>query len=246
MISPIRLDVFSDYLCPWCYNAAIRLADIEHAYGDRVELHWRAFPLIPDHRPGRLSTEQTRASRQKVGAQEPRAPFVLPDLGTELPASSLPALTAAKAAEGQGRVAGTAFHHGLFAAQFRDNLDIGRADVLWRLAEACGLDMLRFQKDCDGGEPHRAVLHDYAEGVAWFGVSALPTVVFNEKVSLVGAVPIEQYRLLIDWMLAGEPGGLIPLDFSDSATRGAGQSPVGEEPARGVDVRSAAGSERQR
>ena len=36
----------------------------------------------------------------------------------------------------------------------------------------------------------------------------------------------EHYRLLLDWMLAGEHGGLIPLDFGDAAT-GAGQSPVG-------------------
>jgi predicted DsbA family dithiol-disulfide isomerase len=224
---PIRLDVFSDYLCPWCYNAAVRLSDVEHVYGSQVDVHWRAFPLIPDDRPGRLSTEQTRDSRRKVGAEEPRAQFIVPTLGTELPASSLPALTAAKAAQRQGREAGATFHDRLFAAHFRDNLDIGRTDVLWRLAEACGLDMARFRQDCESGEPHRAVLNDYAEAVAWFGVSALPTVVFNEKVSLVGAVPVEQYRLLIDWMLAGEPGGLIPLDFSDGVTSAPGQSPVG-------------------
>ena len=41
--------------------------------------------------------------------------------------------------------------------------------------------------------------------------------VFNEKVSLVGAVPVEQYRLLIDWMLAGEPGGLLPIPADDAA-----------------------------
>ncbi|MGH7332724.1 MAG: DsbA family oxidoreductase [Candidatus Rokuibacteriota bacterium] len=245
MTGPIRLDVFSDYLCPWCYNAAVRLADVQQAYGDRVKLHWHAFPLIPDQRPGRLSTEATRASRQKIGAEEPRALFVPPGVGTELPASSLPALTAAKAAEGQGPDAGAAFHLSLFRAHFRDNLDIGRPDVLWRLGEACGLDMARFQRDCAGGEPHRAVLHDYAEAVAWFGVSALPTVVFNERVSLVGAVPLEQYGLIIDWMLAGKPGGLIPLDFSDLATRAAGQSPVGEEPAWSVDVRTARESEHQ-
>jgi hypothetical protein len=50
---------------------------------------------------------------------------------------------------------------------------------------------------------------------------------FGEKVSLVGAVPVAQYRLLIDWMLTGQPGGLIPLDFSDPATSAAGQSPTG-------------------
>jgi predicted DsbA family dithiol-disulfide isomerase len=223
----IRLDVFSDYLCPWCYNAALRLSDIEEAYGAQVEVHWRAFPLIPDERPGRLSSEQTRAGRQKVGAQEPRAQFAPPSPGTPLPASSLPALTAAKAAERQGREAAAAFHRAVFAAHFGANLDIGRADVLWRLAEGAGLDIARFRADCAGGEPHRAVLHDYAEAVAWFGVSALPTVIFNEKVSLVGAVPVEQYRLLIDWFLAGEPGGVIPLDFAGAGAGEAGQSPAG-------------------
>jgi hypothetical protein len=55
-------------------------------------------------------------------------------------------------------------------------------------------------------------------------VSGLPTVVLNEKLSLVGAVPTDRYRLLIDWILAGEPGGVIPL--SPEAAISAGQSPV--------------------
>jgi predicted DsbA family dithiol-disulfide isomerase len=206
----------------------VRLSDIQQVYGAQVSVHWRAFPLIPDSRPGRRSTDHTRESRQRAGADEPRAHFVSPRLDIELPASSIPALTAAKAAERQGGEAFTAFHHAVFSAHFRDNLDISRADVLWRVAQASGLDMARFEQDCAGGEPHRAVLDDYAEAVAWFGVSALPTVVFDEKVSLVGAVPLERYRLLIDWLLSGEPGGLIPLDFSDQASTGAGQSAIGQ------------------
>jgi len=51
--------------------------------------------------------------------------------------------------------------------------------------------MTRFEQDCTAGEAYQAALHDYAEGVAWFGASAVPTVIFNEKVSLVGAVPEE-------------------------------------------------------
>jgi predicted DsbA family dithiol-disulfide isomerase len=200
----------------------VRLGDIERAYGDRVRIRWRAFPLIPDERPGRVSTPQTVESRRRAGAEEPRAPFAPPAPGTPLPASSLPALTAAKAVEAQGAARFAAFHQAVLAAHFRDHLDIGRPDVLWRLAEASGVDMERFQRECAGGGPHRAVMEDYAEAAAWFGVSALPTVIFDEKVSLVGAVPGERYRLLIDWMLAGEPGGLIPLDF----TAPAGQSTV--------------------
>jgi predicted DsbA family dithiol-disulfide isomerase len=86
--------------------------------------------------------------------------------------------------------------------------------VLRRVARECGLDLARFQRDYTSGEAYQAVLHDYAEGAAWFGVSALPTVVFNEKVSLVGAVPEERYRLLLHWTLAGEPGELVPIDLS--------------------------------
>ena len=65
---------------------------------------------------------------------------------------------------------------------------------------------------------------DCAEGAAWFGVSGLPTVILEEKLSLVGAVPAERYRLLIDWILAGEPGGVIPL--AADAAGAAGRSPV--------------------
>ena len=205
----------------------MRLHDIQQTYGAQVQIAWRAFPLLPEHRPGRRSTEHTRDSRQRAGAEEARAQFVLPELETELPASSIPALTAAKCAEQQGGAAFAAFHHGLFVAHFHDNLDISRPDVLWRLAQASGLDMTRFQHDYTSGESYQAVLHDYAEAVAWFGVSALPTVIFNEKVSLVGAVPATQYRLLLDWILAGAPGGLIPLDFSAPPTSIAGRSPVG-------------------
>ena len=205
----------------------MRLSDIEQEYRDRVRVHWRTFPLIPDHRPGRRCTRATQESRLRAGAEEPRALFVSPALESELPASSLPALTAVKCAERQSGSLFERFHQRLFAAHFHDNLDIGRQDVLWNLARECELDMALFEHDYASGEAYQATLHDYAEGAAWFGVSALPTVIFNEKVSLVGAVPVERYRELLDWILAGEPGGLIPLDRSSTETAAPGQSAVG-------------------
>jgi predicted DsbA family dithiol-disulfide isomerase len=206
----------------------VRLSEVEQGYRGHVEVHWRAFPLIAVNRPGRRASDQTRESRRRAQADEPRAVFELPAEGTELPASSVPALTAAKAAERQGAGAFDAFHHRLFAAHFRDNLDISRADVLGDVAGAAGLDLDRFRDECASGDAYRAVLHDYAEAVAWFGVSALPTAIFNEKISLVGAVPVDRYRLLIEWMLAGEPGGVIPLDFGDPAPTATGRSAAGQ------------------
>ena len=202
----------------------MRLRDIQQAYGDRVRVHWRTFPLIPGEQPDRRVTQKTRDGRQRVGAEEPRACFVPPPIDAPLPASSIPALTAAKCAERQGADAFERFHARLFTAHFRDNLDIGRPDVLRSLAHETALDLARFDADY-AGEAYEAVLHDCAEGAAWFGVSGLPTVILNEKLSLVGAVPTERYRLLIDWILAGEPGGVIPLPPATASTA-AGQSPV--------------------
>ena len=202
----------------------MRLCDIQQAYGDRVRVHWRAFPLIPGEQPDRHVTQKTRDGRQRVGAEEPRACFVPPEIDAPLPSSSIPALTAAKCAERQGEGAFARFHERLFTAHFRDNLDIGRPDVLRTLARESALDLARFETDF-AGEAYEAVLRDCAEGAAWFGVSGLPTVILNEKLSLVGAVPAERYRLLIDWILAGEPGGVIPLT-ADTASAAAGQSRV--------------------
>jgi predicted DsbA family dithiol-disulfide isomerase len=201
----------------------VRLGEIEDAYGERVRVHWRAFPLIPGEQPDRRVTQKTREGWQRIGAEEPGARFVPPALDAPLPASSIPALTAAKCAERQG--AFPAFHARLFTALFRDGLDIGRPAVLRTLAREGGLDVARFEADF-AGEAYEAVLRDCAEGAAWFGVSGLPTVVLNEKLSVVGAVPSERYRLLIDWILAGEPGGVIPLAAEVSGPTAGGHSPV--------------------
>jgi len=168
----------------------VRLRDIRQAYGERVRVHWRAFPLIPGEQPDRRVTQKTRDGWQRVGAEEPGACFVPPALDAPLPSSSIPALTAAKSAERQGDDAFERFHDRLFTALFRDTLDIGRPDVLRRLARETALDLARFEADY-AGEAYEAVLRDCAEGAAWFGVSGLPTVILDEKLSLVGAVPAE-------------------------------------------------------
>jgi predicted DsbA family dithiol-disulfide isomerase len=201
----------------------VRLREIRQAYGDRVHIHWRTFPLIPNEQPDRRVTQKTRDGRHKVGTDEPRARFAPPELDAPLPSSSMPALTAAKCAELQGAACFERFHDRLFTAHFGDNLDISRHDVLWTIAQESALDMQRFKTDF-AGAAYQAVLHDCAEGAAWFGVSGLPTVILDEKLSLVGAVPTERYRLLIDWILAGEPGGVIPI--APDAVSSSGQSTI--------------------
>lgn len=44
----MRIDIWSDVVCPWCYLGSRRLADALDQVGrDGVEVHWRAFQLDP-------------------------------------------------------------------------------------------------------------------------------------------------------------------------------------------------------
>ena len=52
-MSPVNLIVYSDYLCPWCYNAAVRLRRLEGELGADLHLEWRSFLLRPRPDPGR-------------------------------------------------------------------------------------------------------------------------------------------------------------------------------------------------
>ncbi|SFU85905.1 DsbA family oxidoreductase [Halomonas korlensis] len=47
----ITLDVFSDYVCPFCYLELPELDAVLERFGDVVNLRWRAFELRPDPAP---------------------------------------------------------------------------------------------------------------------------------------------------------------------------------------------------
>ena len=47
----VRLDVWSDYLCPFCYLEEPVLTRMREEFGDRLTVHWRAFELRPEPVP---------------------------------------------------------------------------------------------------------------------------------------------------------------------------------------------------
>ena|SRR5262245_4838163 len=46
--------------------------------------------------------------------------------------------------------------------------------------------MARFERDYAGGDAYQSALTDYAEGTAWFGVSAIPAVIFMRTALTLG------------------------------------------------------------
>ena len=206
----VRFIVWSDYLCPWCYNASRRLRRLEQEYRGQIELVWRSYLLRPN------PTARTPERREKfvaytrgwerVGADPDAAEF-RPWAGSEGPPThSVPAHVVAKAAQAVGPDAFQAMHERLLRAYFFESRDISDRDVLSELWSDAGLP--------DGGFPQLAdpafvdqVLDEYNHAFET-GVTGVPAVQLegNDAV-IVGAHPEGLYRTWIDRTLARRSAG---------------------------------------
>lgn len=120
--------------------------------------------------------------------------------------ASLPVLAAVKAAEQQGGALAhqTYFEHAQEAHLIQCR-NVADRDVLLDLAQDLALDLGQFERDLDSGECERAALAE-GEAARTRGIESTPTVVFDDRWALPGAVPVENYlALLKDLVLGKDP-----------------------------------------
>jgi predicted DsbA family dithiol-disulfide isomerase len=185
--------VYSDFLCPWCYNAYTKLEAVRAELPFRVELQWRSFLLRPVARPGR-DLEKFRAyteSWRRVAADEPRASFRV-WAGTEAPPShSLPAHLVAKAAEALGADAATSMRERLFRAYFTESRDISSETTLRKLWRDLALPERAFEERERWTD---RVESDHREAVDC-GATGVPAVrLATQEFVVMGAQPEAVYR----------------------------------------------------
>jgi len=204
----VQLIAWSDYLCPWCYNATVRLRRLEDDFGDDLALEWRTFLLRPYPDPKR-TLEQFRAY---TGSWT--RPASEPDAGTFRvwasddgpPSHSVPPHLVAKAAAAFGREAFRAMHERLLHAYFAENRDITRAETLLALWREVGLADEAFAR---AGEDDtlREVVEQHNDAVRR-EVTGVPAVMMvGNDTPIVGAMPYESYRGWVERSLRGEALG---------------------------------------
>jgi len=201
----VRLFVWSDYLCPWCYNATVRLRRLEEELGDRVALEWRTYLLRPHPDPNR-TMEKFRAytsSWMRPAAEPESGTFRVWATDEGPPSHSVPPHLVAKAAALLGPRAFHAVHDRLLRAYFAENRDITRAETLLELWREVGLPDGGFER---AGDPAilREAVDQHNEAIAR-DVNGVPAVVMEgNDVPIVGAMPYETYRRWVLRRLAGE------------------------------------------
>jgi predicted DsbA family dithiol-disulfide isomerase len=197
MTEPREIEVFSDYVCPWCYLGSARVARLQKEHGVRVKfVH---FPLHPETPPEGKSLEALFAGRgydiPKMQAQM-RARMAaegLPYGDRKMTFNSRLAQELASWAVSQP--GGEAIHDALFRAYFVDGKNIGDPDVLVELAKSVGLSADEARKVIDT-RSHKAAVDADWEKSRQYGVTGVPTYVVGDR-GVVGAQPYEALEELV-------------------------------------------------
>lgn len=197
---PVRMDVFSDVACPWCFVGMRNLQAARDAWaGPPPEIHWRAFQLQPDHPPrgvpfrelietkfgGQERYDQMTAHLISVGA-EAGIPFALDRIAV----SPNTRLAHGVIAGARGTGAEEAVVDALFTGYFCEGVDITDPEAVVALLERhVAIDgAAALVADAVAGRYDAQVDADLAIG-AEIGVQAVPVFVADGVRGIVGAQP---------------------------------------------------------
>lgn len=204
---PIVFEVWSDFLCPWCYVAAVRLNKLESDYDGKIELVWRSYLLQPVARPKPIDRFIAYTQRWVApggpGDSEPQCgfrPWLVAD--DPPPSHSVPPAVAGKIARRFGKSEFDRFHLATMRAYFVDHRTVSEADVLVDIAASCGLPRRAFadQLTAEGSALAIEVVDEHRRGVD-AEVLAVPSVVVN-GFPIPGAQDLDVYRRMIDRIIA--------------------------------------------
>jgi predicted DsbA family dithiol-disulfide isomerase len=170
------VEVFSDYICPWCYLDTVRTDRLQREHG--VELRWSVFPLHPETPEEGTELAELFAGREElIRDMQIRLRQVAQSEGLPLAErtrtyNSRRAQELGKWAEARGR--GDAFRKAVFEAFFVNGRNIALVDELVRIVEAAGLPGDEAQAVLADGSFAAAVDADW-QRARELGVTAVPT-----------------------------------------------------------------------
>ncbi len=194
----MRIDIYSDTICPWCFIGKRRL---ERALADRpqddLRISWKAFQLNPQMPAsgmdrqrylklkfgGPAGAKQVYDQVRAIGNEE-GFDFAFDRLErTPNTLDSHRLIRHAKAAKRQDQLV-----QALFDAYFLDAKDIGDHEILVAAAETAGLDPVAARAYLKSGLDADSVSAEDAHARNT-GIQGVPTYILNGKYVLSGAHP---------------------------------------------------------
>ncbi|MEK5762950.1 DsbA family oxidoreductase [Acinetobacter junii] len=197
----MRVDIWSDVVCPFCYIGKKRLEHVAEQAGIELDIHWHSFELDPDA-PTKHEVSNTERLAQKYGRSYAEMEEMERNIaamaategidfqwqkansGNSFNAHRIIHLAQSK---GLGNEAKEAFFH----AYMTEGLAIGEREVVEEIASRIGLDNAEVEYVLDSDELADFVRHDEKIAHEQLKVTGVPFFVFDQKLALSGAQPRE-------------------------------------------------------
>jgi len=205
--NPVRILIWSNYVCPFCYLERPVLEKIKMDLGGNVEIDWRSFELRPEPEPTldpnadylhRVWDQSVYPMAQERGLSLMKLPPVQP--------RSRKAHQAAEYAREAGLL--DAMNRALFKAFFEDGRDLANLDVLIEIGRSVGLDGGGLRDALESNRHEERVLEDeqLARQIGISGVPALIVTAGAQAYLVSGAQPYETVKDVIDRALSDAKG----------------------------------------
>ncbi|MBW8348881.1 DsbA family oxidoreductase [Bacillus sp. IITD106] len=225
----MKIEVWSDFVCPFCYIGKRRLEEAlsKFPHRDKVEVVFHSFELDPNTPKEQnknihealaakygVSVEEAKRMNEGVGEQA-RSVGLTFNFEKMIPTNTFDAHRLAHYAKTEGKDA--ALTEVLLKAYFTDSKKLSDKDTLADLAETVGLER----------EKTMSVLNDdnaFADDVRYdertaqqIGVRGVPFFVFNQKYAISGAQPPETFLGALEKVWQEENSTPILQDLSGDA-----------------------------
>ena len=211
MPDPIKLDIMSDPICPWCYIGKAHLDRALAAHPDHpFVIEWHPFQLNPDMPPEGMGRREYLEGKfgGKEGAVRAYAPVVehaqqaglkIDFEGMKRTPNTLNAHRLIHWAGIEGKQ--TAAVSALFKAYFVEARDIGDTEVLADIADGIEMDAAGVRRllESDADRDDIAARDSHSRQM---GVNSVPTFIVAGKHAVPGAQPPELWAKVIDELTA--------------------------------------------
>jgi predicted DsbA family dithiol-disulfide isomerase len=202
MTEPIKVDIWSDVQCPWCYIGKRKFEKGVELYGRPVEIEYHSFELSPDTPvdyegdPVQYLSERKGIPVEQVHQMLDRVTGIAETVGLHYNYAAVHQTNTIKAHEllhyAKKRGKQLEMKERLLSAYFIEGKHVGRIPDLAKLAAEIGLDEQDVTRSLTEGEYVFAVEGDTSQAKA-YGISGVPFYVIDGKYGISGAQDPETF-----------------------------------------------------
>lgn len=204
----MRVDIWSDVVCPFCYIGKKRLEAVAKEAEIELEIHWHSYQLDPEA-PQSQSISNTERLAQKYGrtlAEVEEMQHNIADMakaeGIEFnwqQANSGNTFNAHRLIHlAQSKGLGNEAQEALFYSYMTQGLKIGERETLEDVAARIGLNPVEVDDLLDGNEFADFVEFDQEVAREQLKVTGVPFFVFDQRIALAGAHPRDVFLNVLE------------------------------------------------